>query len=511
MRKHVKLVLTGAIVLGLAFTIVSCGKVSPNKFSSEFLYREGNPLVSFRILLNVGSVNDPAGKEGLCTLALSMLANGGSQSLTFKEIQKKFYPMATSVGLSVEKEMSVFTGTVHVDNLEKYYAIFKDMLLAPGFHEDDFKRIKTNQLNFLEKTLVSNMDEQFGKEILNLLMYEGHPYGHHEAGTLETLKALTLDDVKTFYTEHFIQGNITIGVIGGYPWDFPSRITKDFSALSEGHTPQLSLPEQRMPEGLEIIIADKGTPATAMSMGFPVSISKADDDYFALWIAVSHFGEHRQSLSLLFQKIREERGQNYGDYAYADHFIQGRRKFPAQNYCRQQHYFSIWIRPLANSNRHFALRQALLELKKLVEEGIPEERFELTRTYLLNYTRLYAQTLSEILGWKIDSRYYGHKDFLAEVQKRLPQITHEDVNRTIKKYLNFENLYIALITQDAESFKEALVNNTPSPITYANPNMPEDILEEDKIYQVFPLDAKPENVRVVQAISFFQKEGVPKK
>lgn len=248
-----------------------------------------------------------------------------------------------------------------------------------------------------------------------------------------------------------------------------------------------------------------------MSIGFPVSISKADDDYFALWIAVSHFGEHRQHLSLLFQKIREERGQNYGDYAYADHFIQGRRKFPAQNYCRQQQHFSIWIRPLANSNRHFALRQALLELKKLVEEGIPEERFEITRTYLLNYTRLYAQTLSEILGWKMDSRYYGHKDFLAEVQKRLPQITHEDVNRAIKKYLNFENLYIALITQDAESFKEALVNNTPSPITYANPKMPEEILEEDKIYQVFPLNVKPENVRVIQATSFFQKEGVPKK
>jgi zinc protease len=286
---------------------------------------------------------------------------------------------------------------------------------------------------------------------------------------------------------------------------------EDFSILPEGQTPPISLPEQRMPQGLEVIIAEKDTPATAMSMGFPVSLSKANDDYFARCIAVSHFGEHRQHLSLLFQKIREERGQNYGDYAYADHFIQGRRKFPAQNYCRQQQYFSIWIRPLRNSNRHFALRQALLELKKLVEEGIPEERFELTRTYLLNYTRLYAQTLGEILGWKMDSRYYGYKDFLAEVQKRLSKITHEDVNRAIKKYLNFENIYIALITQDAESFKNALVNNTPSPISYANPNMPKEILEEDKIYQVFPLDVKPENVRIAQATSFFQKAGIPEK
>ncbi|UCE22924.1 MAG: hypothetical protein JSV46_12175, partial [Candidatus Aminicenantes bacterium] len=92
-----------------------------------------------------------------------------------------------------------------------------------------------------------------------------------------------------------------------------------------------------------------------------------------------------------------------------------------------------------------------------------------------------------------------------------PKITHEDVNRAIKKYLNFENIYIALITQDAESFKNALVNNTPSPISYANPNMPKEILEEDKIYQVFPLDVKPENVRIAQAISFFQKAGVPEK
>jgi len=510
MRKNIKYSFLGVLALGLALTIVSYAMKSPDKLASELVPLEGNPLVSFRILLDVGSANDPAGKEGLCQLTLSLLANGGSKSLTLKEIQKKFYPMATSVGLRVDKEMSVFTGTVHVDNMEKYYAIFKGMLLEPGFREEDFKRIRTNQLNFLEKTLVGNRDEQFGKEILNLMMYEGHPYGHHQSGTVETLKALTLDDIKAFYKGHFVQGNITIGLVGGYPPDFPAKVMEDFSSLPEGHTPQLSLPEQRMPSGLEIVIAEKKTPATAISMGFPVSISKADDDYLALWIAVAHFGEHRQHLSLLFQKIREERGQNYGDYAYTDHFIQGRKKFPAQNYCRQQQYFSIWIRPLANSNRHFVLRQALRELKKLVEEGIPKERFEFTRTYLLNYTKLYAQTLSEILGWKMDSKYYGYKDFLAEVQRRLPKITHEDVNRAIKQHLNFDNLYIALITKDAESLKNDLVANAPSPVTYANPNMPEKILEEDKIIQVFPLDFKLEKVRVTPATDFFQKAGVPK-
>ena len=508
MKKAKTTLFIGIFSLAL-FMTVSCTKETAGKMKSELLPVDGSPLISFRILLDIGSAFDPAGKEGLCRLTCSMLTGGGTKTLSYKEIQNKFYPMAARVGLQVEKEMSVFTGTIHIDNLDNYYAVFKEMLLDPGFREEDFIRIKTNHLNFLEKTLVGNMDEQFGKEILNLMMYENHPYGHHNSGTVESVKGLTLDDVKAFYQENFRQGNITIGLAGGYPADFPTNVMKDFSSLAEGFHPRLELPAQRPPEGLEIVIADKQTPATNISMGFPHTINKSSDDYFALWMATSHFGEHRQSLSLLYQKIREERGQNYGDYAYADHFIQGRRKFPATNYCRQQQYFSIWIRALANSNRHFVLRQALRELKKLVEEGISQERFELVRKYLLNYTRLYAQTLGERLGWQMDSHYYGYQDFLAEVQERLPKITREDVNRAIKTYLNSDNVYIAIITQDAQSLKDALIANTPSPISYANPNMPQKILDEDLVIQTFPLDIQPEKIRIAKASDFFQKTGIP--
>lgn len=498
------------LILGLSIVFSACVKKSPPPLRTELLPVDGNPFVSFRILLKVGSAHDPIGKEGLCYLTLSMLANGGSQTLSYKEIQNKFYPMAASLRVQVDKEMSVFTGTIHIDNLEKYYQILKEMLLNPGFREEDFIRLKTNQLNFLEKTLVNNMDEQFGQEILNLMLYEDHPYGHHEAGTVESVRKLTLEDVKNFYRTHFVQGNIIIGLAGGYPADFPDKVVADFSQLPEGETPQLQLPPPRQPQGLEIMIAEKKTPATAISMGFPIQITKADDDFFALWIAQAHFGEHRQHLSWLFQKIREERGQNYGDYAYIEHFVQGRDKFPEPNHCRQQQYFSIWIRPLANSNRHFVLRQAIRELKKLVEEGVPAERFELAREYLLNYTKLYAQTLGERLGWQMDSHYYGYEDFLAEVQKRLPKITHEQVNQAVRKYLNFENMYIAIITEDAQSLKEALVANTPSPITYANPNMPPEILQEDMIIQNFPLKVNPDKIWIAPASAFFQRVGLPR-
>jgi len=505
-RTTVLILAAGLLFAAVPFT--SCKRVDPAALTTELLPVPDNPLVSFRILVKIGSAHDPSGKEGLCQLAWSLLANGGSRTKSIDDITRAFFPMAATLSLSMDKEMAVFSGTIHKDNLESYYGIVRDMLLDPGFRADDFARLKTDQLDFVDKALVNTMDEALGKEILNLMMYEGHPYGHYEAGTAESVAGLTLDEVKAFYKDNFVRGNIVIGLAGGYPADFPKRVEADFHALPAGFTPRLVLPAPRRPKGLEFVLADKPTRATAISLGFPIPITKADKDFFALWIAGAHFGEHRQSLSRLYQKIREERGQNYGDYAYIEHFVQGRDKFPAPNHSRQQQYFSIWIRPLNNSNRHFVIRQVLRELKALVENGISEERFELVRTYLLNYTRLYTQTLNERLGWQMESHYYGVEDFLSEAQKALPKLNRADVNAAIRKYLDPDNVLIAVVTQDAEALKAALTANAPSPVRYANPNMPKDVLDEDAVIQAYRLDVKAEAVRTAPAAEFFQKRGL---
>src|SRR2546423_12854615 len=101
-----------------------------------------SPLVSFRILFMTGSASDPAGKEGVASLTAAMLAQGGSRALSYDQIVEAMYPMATSFGWQTDKEMTVFSGTTHADNLEKYYGLIRDMLLDPGFRDDDFARLK---------------------------------------------------------------------------------------------------------------------------------------------------------------------------------------------------------------------------------------------------------------------------------------------------------------------------------------------------------------------------------
>ena len=119
-----------------------------------------SPLVTFRIVFTTGSASDPAGKAGLAYLTAMMLANSGTQDLTYKQIVEAFYPMAGGVSAQVDHEMCTFSGATHTDNLTAYYKLLRAMLLDPGWREDDFTRVKQDAINNLKVGLRGNNDEE---------------------------------------------------------------------------------------------------------------------------------------------------------------------------------------------------------------------------------------------------------------------------------------------------------------------------------------------------------------
>ena len=85
--------------------------------------------------------------------------------------------------------------------------------------------------------------------------------------------------------------------------------------------------EGARPSGLEVEILEKDTRATAISFGFPIAVNRAHPDFAALSVARAWLGEHRMPAGQLFQRIREVRGINYGDYAYIEAFPRGMFQF----------------------------------------------------------------------------------------------------------------------------------------------------------------------------------------
>lgn len=463
-----------------------------------------SPLVTIRLVFATGAAWDPADKPGVAHLTAEMLGGGGTKDRTYKQILDAMYPMATSVSVYSDKEMTTFVGETHVDNLDKFYAMMRDMLLNPGWRADDFERLRDDAINDLRVGLRGNNDEELAKEELYNLIYHGHPYGHENLGTAAALGKITVADLSDFYQRHYTQANLMIGIAGGYSPDFLARVKKDFAALPAGEPDKIALPEPAKIERNQATFIDKDTRSVAWSLGFPIDVKRGDPDFAALLVMQSWLGQHRASSGRLYNRMREIRGLNYGDYAYIEYFPRGMYQFdPAPNLARRQQIFQIWIRPVEPPNAGFALRLALFELDRLVKNGITQDDFERTRSFLLKYVNVLTKTKSAELGYAMDSVYYGIPNYNEYVKTSLGKLTLAGVNGAIRKHLRADRLQLVGVAKDAEKLKAELTRDAPTPIHYNSPK-PQDILDEDKIVEKWPLHLKAADITVVPVTSMFE-------
>jgi zinc protease len=481
------------------------------------------PQVEVKLLFTAGSVNDPAGKEGLAALSASMISDGGSKQMRLDEINKALYPMAGSLYSNVDKEMTTFTASIHKDNWSKFFDIVLPQLLSPGFRAEDFQRLKDQQLNALKQDLRNANEEELGKEELINRIYAGTPYAHTVLGTVAGINAITLDDVRNFIAKNYTRHDLVIGVSGDYPQALVARLEKELSVLPPGFVDfEVSSEMTTHPaheegkkglepiagqttNGLNVEIIQKDTRSTAISMGMPIPVTRENPDFAALNVARVWLGEHRASTGRLYQRLREIRGLNYGDYSYIEFFTHpGASFFPSPNIARRSQIFEIWIRPVVPVNAQMSMRLALYELNKLIDNGLSQEDFEATRDYLMKNVYLMTASQDQRLGYALDSWWYGIPDYTEYMRGQYSKLTRDQVNAALKKYLSAQNLNVVIVTKDADGLRDELVKDDVSAIKYDSPK-PDDIVAEDKISGAYKLNLKPENVKIVPVDDVFAK------
>jgi len=481
--------------------------------------------IVIKLMFRNGSISDPSGKEGLTNATAATVMRGGTANKTSRQIQEFIYPMAASFSASVDKEVTVFTFAVHRDFLDSFYTVLKGLMLTPSFAASDFSRVKNNQQVYVDQVIRASSDEDYSKYALEDLLFRGTNYQHMVAGNSTGVASITLDDVKQHYKNFFTKDNLMIGIAGNYTPAFLSKLKADMAKLPSLQKPLPAPGQPNKPDGLQVEIVSKPEAlGSAIFTGFPLPITRSNDEFAALMVANSYLGEHRKSYGRLYDKIRTTRSMNYGDYSYIEWYdAGGQNMLPQPGVPRRSNYFSMWIRPvqiaeglkqqyqelkdIQTGHALFALRLALREVDNLVKNGMTKQDFEATRTFLRSYNKLYTQTPEKQLGFLMDSRFYGRKDYIKEVDVLLAKLTLDDVNKAIQKYWQTQNMFVTIVTDDSEAptIKKVLEEKSVTPMSYSNfvkEGLPKAVVAEDDEISRFPLNVK--SVKIIDSKDTFK-------
>ena len=466
-----------------------------------------------KLMFRNGSISDPQGMDGMTELTSSLLLDGGTKTLSSGQVKEMMYPWAARLYSSTDKEVSIFTFEFHKDHEAFMVPLLIDFFMQPGFHEEDFLRLKSNQANYVNEIIRASSDEDYSKMGLEDLLFRGTNYQHMVSGTTSGIEKITLEALRNHYKSNFTKTDLLVGIAGSYSEGLKKKLEDAFKKLPDAPNVKPGVGKGNKPNGIEVeIISKSNALGSAIFAGFPLEITRKDDDFAALMVANSWLGEHRKSYSRLYQKIREQRSMNYGDYTYIEWYGNGgSNMLPQPGFPRSSNYFSIWLRPVQTAeglkkqypelasipvgHAHFALRMAMREMKSMIENGMTEEDFELTRDFLRSYIKLYVQTPSKQLGFLMDSRFYNRTDYILELDALLEKLTLADVNGALRDYWQTENMFITIVTDDseAEPLKKSLMNNDVSPMSYSNTlkaTLPAELLKEDDEVASFRLNVK---------------------
>lgn len=475
-------------------------------FRATIFQATPSQVLTFRVAFRLGSAHDPPGLPGLTMLTARLMAQGGAGSRSYRELQEALYPMAAEIGVQVDREQTVLHARVHRDDLPTFGPLLRDVLVSPHFDVQDFRRVRDQIKTELAYGLKSNDDETFAKEVLQAMLYQDHPFEHPPQGTFKGLEQVTLSDVNAHYRRYFCLARTTVGVSGDLSEHVLEQWLKTLlplgrlscSAVTEQPTPQL-LKQRRA-----WLVQKPSASATAISIGLHHSVRRGDADYPALVLAATYLGQHRQFIGRLMQKIREHRGLNYGDYAYAEHFRQYHdTHFAAPNISRTQQYFSIWLRPVAPKNAAFVIKLAVRELEHLATHGLNLAEFKRIQTYARRYFPLSLQTADQQLGVAMDAEFYATpRAEWSALQQQLQRMTASEFNAAMRRHLKLDALQLAVITDNATALKAALIDSAPSTVVYTTA-MPSSVVSEDKIIARYDLGLTAEHIQMLPADELF--------
>jgi zinc protease len=381
------------------------------------------PMVDIRVVFDAGSARD--GKlPGLAMLTNGMLEEGAGK-LDADAIAERFDSLGARFSASSERDMAIvgLRSLTKPKLLEPALQTFALLLGQPSVPPDALERVRRQMLIGLQS------EEQDPGDIANKAFYStlygSHPYGSHPAGSVESINAMSRQEVLDFHRRYYVGRNAVVAIVGAVSREEAAHLAEQaVGALPAGEAapalPAVSPLKQAIAKHI-----DHPSTQTHVLMGQP-GVHRGDADYFPLYVG-NHILGGSGLVSRLSEEVREKRGLSYSVYSY---FLPMRVAGP----------FVLGLQT-RNESTGEALKVLRQTLSAFAERGPTEEELLAAKKNITGGFPLKIDSNSDILGYIAMIGFYGLPlNYLDTFNSRVEAITATQIRDAFARRVQPEKM-----------------------------------------------------------------------
>jgi zinc protease len=399
------------------------------------------PIISTRILLSAGSINDSVigkNKSGVSSLVAEMLTKG-TLTRSAEDISNDIEYYGADLNANANHD-SIFISS---KSLTKYFSqvfdILCDVVLNSVFSNEELNKVKTQRLNNL--LYYNNHGKFLSSKIFIKNVHKNSPYSDLSIGDQLSIESIIKEDIISYYNKFFNPSNVTIAFIGDISPEEAFSVASDkFSNWKSHVSCEIKINESGLKEDIEIYILNKKEFVQSDIYLGHVSTPLNNPDYIPMIVLNSILGG--TFTSRLNKILREKSGYTYGISSsfnlkkYTGEFVVAT---------------SVNTDVTANSSEII-----LNELRSIVSEKVSEDELRNAKNYLMGSFPLQMETSNSIAASLLRLKFYQfEKDFYNTLFSKIEKLNTGDILNAARKHIHPENVIIS-ISGNAGRFSKSM-------------------------------------------------------
>ena len=400
--------------------------VSPGGITAWLVEDHSIPFTALELRFRGGTSLDAVGKRGAIYLMAGLLEEGAGD-LMAQDYAKALEALAASFSYDTSKDTTSISARFLSENRNDAIALLRDTIHQPRFDQVAVDRVRGQVLSGLRSD-TKDPNEIAGKAFA-AMTYGDHPYGTDGKGTIDSVTALTRQDMIDAHAAVFARDRLYVGAVGDINAEQLGALLD--TLLDDLPESGASIPgpaEVTIPGGVTVV--DFDTPQSVALFG-QIGIDRDDPEFFAAYVMNQILGGGSFE-SRLMTEVREKRGLTYGVYSYLV----------------PRDLAAVYMGSVASANDKMAEAVQVIrdEWRRMATEGVSEQELQDAKTYLTGAYPLRFDGNGPIASIMVGMQIQGLPiDYIATRNDKVNAVTLEDVNGFAAKFMDPDGLHFTVV------------------------------------------------------------------